>query len=90
MDFDRLWNERDRVLADATLETLLSSLAIIMVEWSDAEMTDNVRLIHAWLCEEIEKRVPEITPLLDKYAKELVNVRYGQMVILAVETVHRF
>lgn len=90
MDFDRLWNERDRVLADATLDTLLSSLAIIMVEWSDDEMTDNVRLIHAWLCEEIEKRVPEITPLLDKYAKELVTLRYGQMVILAVETVHRF
>lgn len=90
MDFDRLWNERDRVLAEATLDSLISSLAIIMVEWTDDEMTDNVRLIHAWLCEAIEERVPEITPLLDKYAKELVNLRYGQMVILAVETVHRF
>ena len=90
MNFDELWNERERVLSEATLDMLLSSLALIMVEWRDDEMTNNVRLIHAWLCEEIEKRVPEITPLLDKHAKDLVNLRYGQMVMLAVETVRRF
>ena len=90
MDFERLWNERDRVLGEATLDLLMTSLAMIMVEWRDDEMPDNVRLIHAWLCEEIEKRVPEITPLMDKYAKDLKNVRYGQMVLLAVETVEKF
>jgi len=90
MSFEEIWNERDRVLGEATLDTLLSSLAILMVEWTDADMPNDVRLIHAWLCEEIEKRVPEITPLLDKHAGELVHLRYGQMVMLAVETVRRF
>lgn len=90
MDFERLWNERERVLSEATLDMLLSSLALIMVEWRDEDMPDNVRLIHSWLCEEVEKRVPEISPLLDQYAGTLVNLRYGQMIMLAVETVRSF
>lgn len=90
MNFEDLWNERERVLSEATLDMLLSSLALIMVEWRDDEMTDNVRIIHAWLCEEIESRVPAITPLLDQYAGTLVNLRYGQMIMLAVETVRTF
>lgn len=86
MTFDDLMRERDRVMAEATVDVLLTSLLLILAEWADDDMPNDVRLIHAWTCEELEKRVPEITL---KIAKELENGstnRYGQLVVSAVES----
>lgn len=87
MTFDDLMRERDRVMAEATLDVLMTSLLLILAEWADDDMPNDVRLIHVWTCEEIEKRVPEITPIITKRISELETFRYGQLVVEAVESV---
>ena len=84
MTFDELMKERDRVMSEATLDMLITSLIFIMAEWRDEDMPNEVRLIHSWTCEEIEKRVPEITPIIAKSIDNDDVIRYGQRIVLAV------
>lgn len=87
MNFDDLIRERDRVMAEATLDVLLTSLLLILAEWADDDMPNDVRLIHAWTCEEIEKRVPQIVPIIQKRVSAEEQMRYGQLVVDTVESV---
>lgn len=87
MTFDDLMRERDNVLANATVDVLLTSLLLILAEWTDDDMPDEVRLIHAWTIEELEKRVPEIVPIIARQLDDGETTRYGQLVVIAVENV---
>jgi hypothetical protein len=87
MTFDDLMRERERVLKSATTDSLLTSLLLILAEWTDEDMPSEVRMIHAWLIEELEYRVPEIVPLIQKQIGTTEHIRYGQMIVLAVGTV---
>jgi hypothetical protein len=87
MNFDDLMRERNKVMANATTDSLLTSLILILTEWTDEDMPSEVRMIHAWLIDELETRVPEIVPIIQKHIGAVDNMRYGQMVVLAVETV---
>ena len=87
MTFDDLMRERDNVLANATVDVLLTSLLLILAEWTDDDMPNEVRLIHAWTCEELEKRVPQITPIIARQIEAGDTTRYGQLVVVAVEGV---
>ena len=87
MTFDDLMRERDNVLANATVDVLLTSLLLIIAEWTDDDMPNEVRLIHAWTCEELEKRVPQITPIIARQIEAGDTTRYGQLVVVAVEGV---
>jgi hypothetical protein len=84
MNFDDLSRERERVLSEATTDILITSLLIILAEWEDADMSDNARLVHAWTCEELEKRVPAIVPIVLDLIESSPEMRYGQMIIFAL------
>jgi hypothetical protein len=87
MTFDDLMRERDNVLANATVDVLLTSLLLILAEWTDEDMPNEVRLIHAWTIEELEKRVPAIVPIIARQLESGETERYGQLVVIAVENV---
>lgn len=89
MNFDDLSRERERVLSEATTDILITSLLIILTEWEDDDMSDNARLVHAWTCEELEKRVPAITPIVLDFIESSPEMRYGQMIILALGIVDK-
>jgi len=75
--------ERDRVLSEASSDTLLTSLIIIVSEWKDDEMSSEVRLIHAWTCEELERRMPEISRRVMNLIEQDPTQRYGVLVAQA-------
>ena len=87
MTFDDLMRERERVLGEATIDTLMTSLLLIVAQWSDDDMTNEVRLIHSRTIEELEKRVPAILPFVARYLDDESDLRYGQIVLLALEEV---
>lgn len=84
---NELFSRRDEVLAEADIHSLVAGLIVITSEWEGAEMTDDVRLVHAWLCEEIERRYPDITPALNRYAEHPDSRSYGVVVIDALKRV---
>jgi hypothetical protein len=87
MDMGELFEKRDAVMAEATIDSLVSGLIVLASEWSADTMTADVRLIHAWLCDELELRYPAITPALNKYAANPDERSYAAVVIDALTRV---
>lgn len=87
MDMNELFSKRDKVLAEADIDALAAGLIIIVSEWDAEGMTDDVRLVHSWICDEIERRYPDITPALNRYAAEPDERSYGAVVIDALKRV---
>lgn len=81
---NELFNRKDEVLADADIHSLVAGLIVVASEWPAEEMTPQVRMIHAWLCDEIEARYPDITPYLNKYAANPDERSYAAVVIDAL------
>jgi hypothetical protein len=87
MDMNELFEKRDEVLADADIHSLVAGLVVITSSWDTDSMTDDVRMVHAWLCDEIERRYPDITPALNRYAETPDERAYGAVVIDALKRV---
>lgn len=87
MDMNELFEKRDEVLAEADIHSLVAGLIVVSSEWAPEDMTSEVRLIHAWLCDEIEHRYPDITPALNKYAANPDGRSYAAVVIAALQRV---
>ena len=85
MDMSELFERKDEVLAEADIHTLVAGLVVIISEWDTNTMTDDVRLVHSWLCDEIERRYPDITPALNRYAETPDERAYGAVVIDALK-----
>lgn len=84
---NELFSKKDEVLAEADIHSLVAGLIVICSEWDAEGMTDDVRIVHAWLCDEIERRYPDITPALNRYAAAPDERSYGAVVIEALKRV---
>ena len=82
-----LFERKDEVLADADIHALVAGLIVITSEWDAEAMTNDVRLVHSWLCDEIERRYPDITPALNRFAEAPDERSYGAVVIEALKRV---
>jgi hypothetical protein len=87
MDMNELFERRDEVLADADIHALVAGLVVITSSWDTDSMTDDVRMVHAWICDEIERRYPDITPALNRYAETPDERAYGSVVVDALRRV---
>lgn len=87
MDMNELFEKHDEVLADADIHSLVSGLIVIVSSWDGDSMTNEVRMVHAWLCDEIERRYPDIKPALNRYAEAPDGRSYGMVVIDALRRV---
>lgn len=84
---NELFLRKEEVFADAGIDSLVAGLIVIMSEWEPDDMTAEVRMVHAWLCDEIERRYPDITPRLNRYAASPDERKYGVVVIEALRSV---
>lgn len=84
---NELFKNKDEVLAEADIHALVAGLIVISSEWDSEVMTNDVRLVHAWLCDEIEHRYPDITPALNRYAENPDERSYAVVVIDALKRV---
>lgn len=84
---NELFEKHDEVLADADIHSLVSGLIVIVSSWDGDSMTNEVRMVHAWLCDEIERRYPDIKPALNRYAEKPDGRSYGAVVIDALKRV---
>lgn len=82
-----LFERKDEVLADADIHTLVAGLVVIVSEWDTDTMTNDVRLVHSWICDEIERRYPDILPALNRYAETPDERSYGVVIIEALKRV---
>ena len=82
-----LFERKDEVLAEADIHALVAGLIVITSEWEAEVMTNDVSLVHSWLCDEIERRYPDITPALNRYAEKPDGRAYGVVVIDALKRV---
>lgn len=84
---NELFERKDEALAEADINALVAGLLIITSEWDTESMTNDVRLVHSWLCDEIERRYPDITPALNRYAAEPDERTYAMVVVDSLKRV---
>lgn len=78
-------SQRQQLLAATSLETLVASLVILD---GLADTDEHTRMVRAWTCDEIERRVPGLDAYLDNSFGDLDDDRtYTQRILDGLKAV---